>query len=189
MPHDQGTDARAVGSESHVDADLLGALLDRVGHEAVDADGGEDECGCSEDGEQEHVEVLARGGLDDDFGHRTHAGDGESAAGLAELIGDGRDVRVGIAMGADQPHHGANVGVEGGHAVSDLGTGDDHERARIVIEATVADVPDDADDLAGGFCELGADAFADQQLLADGIALGPVAKRSNTSRKLVGDLR
>ena len=128
----------------------------------------------SEDGEQEHVEVLARGGLDDDFGHGTHAGDGESAAGLAELIGDGRDVRVGIAVGADQPDHGANVGVEGGHAVRDLRGGDDHQRAGIVIETAVADVPDDADDLAGGLCELGADAFADEQLLANGIAFGPV---------------
>ena len=81
---------------------------------------------------------------------------------------------MGIAVGADQPDHGANVGVEGGHAVSDLGAGDDHERARIVIEAAVADVADDADDLAGGLSELGADAFADEELLANGIAFGPV---------------
>ena len=174
MPDDERADAGAVGAEGHADAHLLGALLDGVGHEAVDADGGEDERGGSEDGEQEHVEVLARGGLDDDFGHGTDAGDGEAAAGLAELIGDGGNVLVGIAVGADQPDHGANVGVEGGHAVGDLRAGDDHERAGIVIEAAVADVADDADDLAGGLCELGADAFADEELLANGIAFGPV---------------
>jgi hypothetical protein len=77
MPDDEGADAGAVGAESHADAHLLGALLDGVGHEAVDADGGQDERGGSEDGEQEHVEVLARGGVDDDFGHGAHAGYGK----------------------------------------------------------------------------------------------------------------
>ena len=43
--------------------------------------------GGSEDGEQQHVEVLARGGVDDDFFHGADAGDGESAAGLTELFG------------------------------------------------------------------------------------------------------
>ena len=89
LPDDETANAGAVGAESHADAHLLGALLHGVGHEAVDADGGEDERGCSEDGEQEHVEVLARGGVDDDFVHGTDAGDGESAAGLTELFGDG----------------------------------------------------------------------------------------------------
>ena len=136
---------------------------DGVGHEAVDADGGEDECGGSEDGEQEHVEVLARGGVDDDFVHGAHAGDGESAAGLAELFGDGGDVLVGIAVGADQPDHGADAGVEGGHAVGDLRLGTIMSGPGIVVEPAVADVADDADDLAGGLCELRADAFADER--------------------------
>ena len=174
MPDDERTDAGAVGAESHADAHLLGALLDRVGHEAVDADGSEDKRGASEDGEEEHVKVLSRGGLDDDFGHGTYAGDRESAAGLAELIGDGGDVLVGIAVGADQPHHRADVGVEGCHAVGDLGAGNDHERMGIVVEATVAAVGDDADDLAGGLSELGADAFANEELLANGIVFRPV---------------
>jgi hypothetical protein len=52
--------------------------------------------------------------------------------------------------------------------------GDDHEGAGIVVEAAVADVADDADDLPGGLSELGADAFADEELLANGILFGEV---------------
>ncbi len=121
MPDDEVADAGAVGAEGHADAHLLGALLDGVGHEAVDADGGEDEGGGSEDGEQEHVEVLTGHGLDDNLGHGADAGDGKAAAGLAKLLGDGGDVLMRVAVGADQPDHGADVGIEGGHAVSDLG--------------------------------------------------------------------
>ena len=50
--------------------------------------------------------------------------------------------------------------------------GNDHERAGIVVEAAIADVADDADDLAGRLSELRADAFADEELLADGISFG-----------------
>ena len=41
----------------------------------------------------------------------------------------------------------------------------------IAVEAAVADVADDADDLARGLVKLRADAFADDDLLADGIFL------------------
>jgi hypothetical protein len=85
VPDDQLADGGAVGPKSHADAHLQGALLDRVGHQAVDADGGEDECGGPEDGQQEHVEVLVRGGLDDNLAYGTHAGDGEPAAGLLNI--------------------------------------------------------------------------------------------------------
>ena len=50
--------------------------------------------------------------------------------------------------------------------------GNDHEGARIVVEAAIADVADDADDLPGGLNELRADAFADEQLLADRVLFG-----------------
>ena len=39
----------------------------------------------------------------------------------------------------------------------------------IAVEAAVADVSDDTDDLAGGLLKLGTDAFADDDLLADGV--------------------
>jgi hypothetical protein len=42
-------------------------------------------------------------------------------------------------VGTDQPDHGADVGVEGGHAIGDLRAGNDHEGARIVVEAAIAD--------------------------------------------------
>ena len=80
-----------------------------------------------------------------------------------------------IAVGADQPDHGTDAGVEGGHAIGDLRTGNNHEGAGIVVEAAIADVADDADDLAGRLSELRADAFADENLLADGIFFGQEA--------------
>ena len=67
-------DCGAVGPEGHADAHLLRALLHRVGHEAIDANSGEDERAGSEDSEKEHVEVLARGGADDDFIHSADVG-------------------------------------------------------------------------------------------------------------------
>ena len=155
MPDDQGADAGAVGAEGHADAHFLGALLDGVGHEAVDADGGQDKRGDSEDGEEEHVEVLTRGGVPDDLGHGADAGDGKAAAALAQLTGDGGNILMRITVGTDQPDHGADVGVEGGHAIGDLRAGNDHEGARIVVEAAIADVADDADDLPGGLSRTG----------------------------------
>jgi hypothetical protein len=62
---------------------------------------------------------------------------------------------MGIAVGTYQPDHLADVGVEGGHAIGDLRAGNDHKGARIVVEAAIADVADDADDLPGGLSELG----------------------------------
>ena len=82
-----------------------------------------------------------------------------------------------IAVGAHHPGHGADAGVERGHAVGDLCLGNDHQRTRIAVEPAVANVADDADDLARGFFKLRADAFADDDLLADRILLRPVLLR------------
>ena len=46
LPHDHPAHGGTRCSEGHADADLIGAPADNIGHEAVDADGGE------EDGEQ-----------------------------------------------------------------------------------------------------------------------------------------
>ena len=101
-------------------------------------------------------------------------GDGESAAGLTKLLAYGGDELVGFAVGADQPDHGADAGVERGHAVGDLRLRNDHLREWIAVEAAIVNVADDTDDLAGGFLKLRTDAFADDDLLADGIVFGPV---------------
>ena len=106
--------------------------------------------------------------------HGADAGDGEAAAGLTKLLGNGGDELMRIAVGADEPGDGTDAGVERGHAIGDLSLRNDHERAGIAIEAAIADVSDDADDLAGGLFKLRADAFADDDLLADGILFGPV---------------
>ena len=177
MPDNEAADGRTVGAEGHANAHFLSTLLDGISHEAVNADGGEDEGGSSEDGEEEHVEVFARGGAADDFGHRTDAGDGEAAAGLTELFRDGGDVLMGIAVGADDPGDGADASVEGGYAIGDLGLGNNHELLGIAVEAAVANVAGDADDLTRAFSKLRADIFADDDLLADGILFGPIFLR------------
>ena len=61
LPNDQVANPAAVGSQGHADAHLLRALLDGVGHEPINADGGEHQRGSAEYGEQQHVEAFPRG--------------------------------------------------------------------------------------------------------------------------------
>ena len=58
MPDYEFATADAVRAQGHADAHLLGALLDGIGHQAVDADGGEQQRDRAEDGQQQHVEAL-----------------------------------------------------------------------------------------------------------------------------------
>jgi hypothetical protein len=109
----------------------------------------------------------------DDFVHGPDARQRKAAAGLAQLLGEGGNELMRVAVGADDPAHGNDAGVERGDGVDDLGLGNDHHRSRIAIEAAVVDVANDADDLAGGLFELRANAPADDDLLADGVIFGP----------------
>ena len=79
-----------------------------------------------------------------------------------------------IAVGADQPRHGADARKEVSHAVGDLGQGDDHERTRIDVKLVHARVAHNADDLACGFIELRAVAFTNLNQLTDRILIRPV---------------
>jgi len=76
-----------------------------------------------EDGEQTHIEVLARCGVDDHFFHGTNAGYGESTASLAELFWDASHELMRVCVGADEPDNGADAGVESSHAVGYLRLG------------------------------------------------------------------
>ena len=59
-----------LGAERQADADLLRPLLDRVRHQAVDADRREQQRAAAEDRHQPHVEALARGRARHDLVHR-----------------------------------------------------------------------------------------------------------------------
>jgi hypothetical protein len=83
LPNHQLADGGAICAERHADAHLLGALLHRVGHKPVDADGGKHQRYSAKNAEQHHVEAVASGGADDDFVHETNARNGKSSAGLA----------------------------------------------------------------------------------------------------------
>ena len=76
-------------------------------------------------------------------------------------------------MGADEPDHGANVGVEGGHAVRDLGAGNDHQRAGSLLRPPSRMSPTTPMIWRAASVELRADAFADEELLANGVVFGP----------------
>src|SRR6185437_9038461 len=52
-----------------------------------------------------------------------------------------------------------------------------HQRARVAIEARIVGVSDYPNDLAGRLFKLWANAFADDDLLTDGAALGPILFR------------
>ena len=74
-------------AESHADADLLAALLHGVSHQAVDAQGSQEQRRGAEDGHQKHIETLPRRGSGNDFVHGADVGDGEAAR-LAQLLLD-----------------------------------------------------------------------------------------------------
>ena len=82
-------------AERQADADLLRPLLDRVRHQAVDADRREQQRRAAEHRHQPHVEPLARGRARHDLLHRAHVGDrqpgrpGAAAPGSALLIVSG----------------------------------------------------------------------------------------------------
>ncbi len=68
-------DLRRLRAERQADADLLRPLLDRVGHQAVDADRGEQQRAAAEDRHHPHVELLPRHRQRDDLVHRLDVGD------------------------------------------------------------------------------------------------------------------
>ena len=61
----------------------------------------------------------------------------------------------------------------GPSSVGYLCLGNDHERPRIAVQSAVTDVADDTESPAARFLELGPYVLADDDLLADGILLGP----------------
>ena len=173
VPDHELADRGAVCAQGHADAHLLGALLDGVGHQPVNADGGQDQRDGAEDGEQQHVEAFARGGAPHHLVHGSHVRYGKASAGLAQLLGDGCDGLVRVSMGPHQPPQRLDARVERGHTIGDLRLRNDHHRAGIAVKAAVVGVGDDADDLPRRLLELRPDIFADDHLLTDGILLGP----------------
>ena len=66
MTDDPQLDGALGGAERHADSDLLGALGDGVGDDAVDSKRGEDETECGEDCDEVDEEAArARGVIDD----------------------------------------------------------------------------------------------------------------------------
>ena len=92
-----------------------------------------------------------------------------SASCTATLIADGR------SGGAHHPANRVDAQVESDHRVGHLHRGRVHRRPRLVVEAAVAGVADDADDLALGLGgELAHHAAAEHEAFADRAPVGPV---------------
>ncbi len=98
---------------------------------------------------------------------------GKPAAGHAQLLGDGGNGLVGVAVGAHQPEERLNIGVGRGIAVRDLGNGNHHHGVGWLAEAAVVGVGDDADDLALGSPPVPAYPVPVHDVLADGVFVGP----------------
>ena len=136
---------RSIGAESHADAHLLGALRDRIGHQAVDADGGKQQRHRAEYGKQQHVEALSRRGASHHLVHGADMGHRKSAAGDAQLFGDCGNRRVRVAMGSHQPEERLDIGIGGVIVIRNLGDGNDHHGVGRLGQAAVVEVGDDAD--------------------------------------------
>ena len=111
LPDNELADGGSVCAERHADAHLLGALRDGVGHQAVDADGGEQQRHRAENGKQQHVEALPRRGAPHHLVHRADMRHRESVACDAQLLGDGGNGQVRVAMGAHQPEEWLDIGI------------------------------------------------------------------------------
>ena len=140
----------------------MGALGHRVGDDAVDADGGEDERQRREQAEHDHVEAAAAERAGDALVHRPHVGDRLIGIEAVHLVTDGRNRRERVARRAHgDVHRPDRPAVEQRLAIR-------HVQLRPIarVEAAVLDVAGDADDLVPARRVLvEGDAFADRILV------------------------
>jgi hypothetical protein len=95
LPYNELAYRVAVRTERHADAHLLSALRDGVGHQTVYADGGEQQRHRAENGKQQHIEALSRGGPTHHLIHGADVAHRESSARDAQLLGDGGNGQYG----------------------------------------------------------------------------------------------
>src|ERR1700676_1350725 len=62
LAENEAKDVLVLRAEGDANADFVGALGDRVGHDAVDADDGESKCDGGESAERGEIEALVAGG-------------------------------------------------------------------------------------------------------------------------------
>ena len=133
------------GAEGHPRAQLHGALPDEVRHHAVDAERRHEQRRQAEERHDQRAETLELQRVEDDVVHRPHVFHHQRRIGLPDGAADGGDQLIGRQVRADDdvhrvhPHHGRR------HI--DLG------RCR-PVQAVVAHVADDADDLEAGRCRV-----------------------------------
>src|SRR5208282_1274647 len=84
VEHDVALNAAGAGSERHADADFLRLPRDGVRDDAVDAERGEQQAECGEDGHEQHEETAWRIGSIDDGTDGTKFGGGLLGVQLAQ---------------------------------------------------------------------------------------------------------
>ena len=146
LQHHHVADLRSVRAERQADADFLRALGHRVRHQTVDPDRCERERRAAEHRHERHVEPLPRNRPRHDVVHRPHVGHRQPRH-LPQLLLNGIAQRIRLDACANDPRGRGNPQVQRVELVGDLPVGDIHARAGIVVEASVAQIGDDADDL------------------------------------------
>src|SRR5581483_2459547 len=173
LADDHVANGRCLRTQRHADAELLRALLHRVRHESVDSDRRYQQRRRAEDGEQEHVEALARSGGDDDLVHAADVCDGKTAAGVAQSDRDRLRERMRLLRAADDPPQRRDARVERRDFVRHLRDRNVHGRSGIAIEAVAAHVACYADNLARWFAEYRSHIGADQETVVQRVAIRP----------------
>ncbi len=77
LAHDEPADIGSAGADGDADSDLVGAAADHVGHQSVDADGGEEDRKNPEEGGELCDQALVGNGARDLFIERSDTADGE----------------------------------------------------------------------------------------------------------------
>src|SRR5580692_2637317 len=98
----------------------------------------------------------------------------QAAGRLFQVFREGRTERIRLrVIAAHDPDNARRAVGKGGYAVGDLRHGNINHRSGIVIESGIVDVLGKADDLALRLFEFRPVSLAEQNALADGIALWP----------------
>ena len=158
-------------AEGHADADLAGAAGYVVGHDAVDADAGEDESEDAEEGGEGGEESLLRDGGFDLFGLGADVAERQILVDGLDGVAEGGEDGNGGELGFDDVGHGRSLF---GLAVEAI-----EGRWRVLAELVVFGVHGDSDDLVDEFI---GSVFRDKRL-ADGVDVWVIA----VSEGLVND--
>src|SRR5260221_293128 len=148
--------------------DISCALRHRKGHHSVNSQHGQNQCGCCEYNQQQHVETLLRYGCGKNVLHTPKIGGGNSSIKAFDFPSDARSQHSWVRLAAHSPMHGVRHVAH--PTVRHLLDRNVDIRCRCCIQREVLDIARDADDFNLRWIRL---AIVDLNVCANRILLAP----------------